>query len=88
MKSKRRALATACTLAGLIAASGCVDQQKEVATYRKVIDGEVGEVLRAYLAIEPCAPAIHTWTTTDAPQEGGFMPLRLSAAGTSSVSAR
>jgi lipopolysaccharide transport system ATP-binding protein len=39
---------------------------------RKIQDGEVGEVLRAYLDIEPCAPAVHRWTETDAPQQGGF----------------
>ena len=39
---------------------------------RKIFDGDVGETLRAYLDIEPCAPAIHRWKESDAPQQGGF----------------
>lgn len=58
MKPNRRALtatAAACALAALWAgAAGCVDQQKEVATYRKVVDGEhPAEVKPQYAAGEP-----------------------------------
>jgi lipopolysaccharide transport system ATP-binding protein len=39
---------------------------------RKKFEGDVGETLRAYLDVEPCTPAVHRWTESDAPQEGGF----------------
>jgi len=39
---------------------------------RLVHDGEVNEVLRSYLDLEPSAEAILTWTRENAPQEAGF----------------
>ncbi len=37
-----------------------------------VHDGEVNDVLRSYLDIEPSGAAVLTWTDKTAPQEGGF----------------
>ncbi len=45
---------------------------------RKVLDGDVAEVLRAYLALDPCAPALLTWSAADAPQQAGFRYLSVS----------
>ncbi|EDY19602.1 ABC transporter-related protein [Chthoniobacter flavus Ellin428] len=39
---------------------------------RVVHDGEVNDVLRSYLDIEPSGAAVLTWTETNAPREGGF----------------
>jgi lipopolysaccharide transport system ATP-binding protein len=39
---------------------------------RKVLDGEVNEAVRAYLALETCTPARHEWPDDATPRDGAF----------------
>ena len=44
---------------------------------RKVLDGDVNDAIRAYLELEPCAPALHEWPPHAAPCDGGFTYRRV-----------